>query len=60
MKLQEVEEVNNNSTDDTDDNNMLSISEIDMLRHNVFLECPCRCSIERGDKVTISLKYYKI
>ncbi len=54
----EVEEVDNKSTDDTDDNIMLSISEIDMLRQQLSScwNAPAGAVIERGDKVTISAK----
>ena len=55
---EEVEEVDNKSTDDTDDNVMLSISEIDMLRQQLSScwNAPAGAVIERGDKVTISAK----
>jgi len=55
---EEVEEVDNKSTDDTDDNIMLSISEIDMLRQQLSScwNAPAGAVIERGDKVTISAK----
>ncbi len=55
---EEVEEVDNKSTDDTDKNVMLSISEIDMLRQQLSScwNAPAGAVIERGDKVTISAK----
>jgi hypothetical protein len=55
---EEVEEVDNKSTDDTDENIMLSISEIDMLRQQLSScwNAPAGAVIERGDKVTISAK----
>ena len=55
---EEVEEVDNKSTDDSDDNIILSISEIDMLRQQLSScwNAPAGAVIERGDKVTISAK----
>ena len=55
---EEVEEVDNKSTDDSDGNIMLSISEIDMLRQQVSScwNAPAGAVRERGDKVTISAK----
>ena len=55
---EKVEEFDNKSTDDTDDNIMLSISEIDMLRQQLSScwNAPTGAVIERGDKVTISAK----
>ena len=55
---EEVEEVDNKSTDDTDESIILSISEIDMLRQQLSScwNAPAGAVIERGDKVTISAK----
>ena len=55
---EDVEEIDNKSTDDTNENIMLSISEIDMLRQQLSScwNAPAGAVIERGDKVTISAK----
>ena len=55
---EDVEEVDNKSTDETDDNIMLSISEIDMLRQQLSScwNAPAGAVIERGMQVTISAK----
>ena len=54
----EVEEIDNKSKDDTNDNIMLSISEIDMLRQQLSScwNAPAGAVIERGMQVTISAK----
>ena len=54
----ELEEVDNKNTDDTDDNIILSISEIDMLRQQLSScwNAPAGAVIERGMQVTISAK----
>ena len=55
---EEVEEVDNKSTDEKDDNIILSISEIDMLRQQLSScwNAPAGAVIERGMQVTISAK----
>ena len=55
---EQVEEVDNKSTDDIDDNIILSISEIDMLRQQLSScwNAPAGAVIERGMQVTISAK----
>ena len=55
---EDIEEIDNKSTDDTDENIILSISEIDKLRQQLSScwNAPAGAVIERGDKVTISAK----
>ena len=55
---EEVEEVDNKSSDDTDENIVLSISEIDMLRQQLSScwNAPAGAVIERGMQVTVSAK----
>ena len=54
----DIEEEDNTSTDETDANIMLSISEIDMLRQQLSScwNAPAGAVIERGMQVTISAK----
>ncbi len=55
---EEIEEVDNKSEDDINDNIILSISEIDMLRQQLSScwNAPAGAIIERGMQVTISAK----
>ena len=55
---EEVEEIDNISSDDSQDNIILSISEIDMLRQQLSScwNAPAGAVIERGMQVTISAK----
>ena len=55
---EEVEEVDSKSTDEKDDNIILSISEIDLLRQQLSScwNAPAGAVIERGMQVTISAK----
>ena len=55
---EEVEEVDSKSTDESDDNIILSISEIDLLRQQLSScwNAPAGAVIERGMQVTISAK----
>ena len=55
---EDIEEIDNKSTDDTNDNVILSISEIDKLRQQLSScwNAPAGAVIERGMQVTISAK----
>jgi len=55
---EDIEEIDNKSKDDTNDNGILSISEIDLLRQQLSScwNAPAGAVIERGMQVTISAK----